>query len=308
MLEKAGSSATHPEMKSTSAGFWHWFRTEILMVEQTAVLLKNLTIVGMVGTIIGAYFQYNSWREEHIISEYKENFAKATDAFAESSKALSMAMNLQHIIFFTFKNAVDSNVETQKDSFLVKSSRDVYKAYVEARTTLRGGVNVFARKAEIYIDWPSNKDRDPAKAADPGSDPISLDTLGVYNFRCDRHMPDRSVNALEPLSLPGQGGAAALQVDWRSVKHQLLTFYLCFDRAHSEMLVAREWASESPVDATAKAKFIEGFPHMQAILDRQVERMNALMMLSMRRIEQIRLKYEPTSFLCHLLALKPWCI
>src|SRR5262245_52828096 len=68
------------------------------------------------------------------------------------------------------------------------------------------------------------------------------------------------------------------------------------------MQIARQWASNSSIDASAKAKFIEkeSINTVWNNLDLQVLRLNAFMSLAMRRLENIRVRYRPTGFLCHV--------
>src|SRR5437667_6137107 len=120
---------------------------------------------------MGAYFQYTSERQENNIQQYKENFAKATQVFEETSNAMSSAMTLQQILFGNYKEAIKLDVDRQEDSVLTKSARDIYKGYVGARTSLRQNVNVHARKLEIYVDWPFKR-RDAVSANAFHGDPI----------------------------------------------------------------------------------------------------------------------------------------
>jgi hypothetical protein len=129
------------------------------------VFFKHLSILGLVGgvigTAVGSYFQYVSWREEQNIARYKEDFAAATAVFGDVASTLSTAVNLQQILYFTFRDAVDAGVDKNDDAFQTKTARDTYKSYAEARNALRERIDALARKMEIYIDWPSDRNRDP---------------------------------------------------------------------------------------------------------------------------------------------------
>src|SRR5205085_1572694 len=67
----------------------------------------------------------------------------------------------QQIVYFTFKNAVNADVDTKDDAFLTKSGREIYKGYADARNSLREDIDAVARKMEIYLDWPSDRSREP---------------------------------------------------------------------------------------------------------------------------------------------------
>ncbi len=192
-------------------GFWGRF----VVADKTVDVVKNMSIVGLVTALVGSYFQYTSWREEQNIARYKEDFAAATSAFADTSNLLTAAVNTQQILFFSFKFALDAKVEADKDAFLTKSGRAAYKDYVDARLAFRKASDLLARKMEIYIDWPSNPYRDPASATALGIDPISRNALLKRKFASTissrstpasrRHIP-RSIwrvdGAPKPNSIP----------------------------------------------------------------------------------------------------------
>lgn len=50
---------------------------------------------------------------------------------------------------------------------------------------MRKNSSIYVRKAELYIDWPSNLGRDPAGTTANDGDPLTESLLGNYNFDCD---------------------------------------------------------------------------------------------------------------------------
>src|SRR5215831_4005510 len=62
-----GSAAAEPPKQDTTNIFGR-FRKKLLFAEETVVFFKHLSILGLVGgvigTAVGSYFQYVSWREE----------------------------------------------------------------------------------------------------------------------------------------------------------------------------------------------------------------------------------------------------
>jgi hypothetical protein len=286
------------------------FTKKLFFAEETVVFLKNLSIVGLVGgvigTAVGSYFQYVSWREEQNIARYKEDFAAATAVFGDVANTLSTVVNLQQIVYFTFRDAVDAGVEGDDDAFQTKSARDIYKSYVDARNALRERIDALARKMEIYIDWPSDRNRDPTVRK--SADPLNSHSLGEYDFDCAKYLPDSaSIESLKVDSVPKPNTAASLQVDWRSTKHHIVAFQYCFETVHRLIFAARQWASKSPVAPEMKDKIIRDREKTQIAFDQLVERLNAFMMLTMWRIQDIRLRYQTKSYICHLFPVTRWC-
>ena len=177
MPEATTQNHDGPNQSQDESSIWARLKRNILRAEGTAQFLKNLSIVGLIGTVVGSYFQYVSWREEQNIAHYKEDFAAATAAFADTSRTLSIAINLQQIVYFTFKDAVKANVDTNDNAFLTKTTRETYKGYADARNSLREDIDALARKMEIYLDWPSDRSREPGRKI--SGDPLNGNTTSV---------------------------------------------------------------------------------------------------------------------------------
>jgi hypothetical protein len=176
----------------------------------------------------------------------------------------------------------------------------MYQTYQSASDLLRQDINVFARKVEIYLDWPSDPNHDPADRPKLGLDPISTSMLGYYDFDCDKDMP-----TFDPAHSPYQviKNGKALDVDWFSARHHVLTMGYCFyvtDVGYMEII--RQWSARSAINADDVAKFFKDDKPkvLQARLDSEIIRLNAFMTLALDEIDRIRARYEPKGFVCHV--------
>src|SRR5262249_24301299 len=93
-----GSAVAEPPKQDTTNIFGR-FKKKLLFADETVVFFKHLSILGLVGGVIGtavaSYFQqYVSWREEQNIARYKEDFAAATAVFGDVASTVSTAVNL----------------------------------------------------------------------------------------------------------------------------------------------------------------------------------------------------------------------
>ena len=267
--------------------------------------VKGLTFISFAGTLIAAYFQYLSSYQDKVAAEAKDDLAAATLAFTETSTALSVPLSLQERLVFAFRDAVSEKVDTDDDAYVTKSARATYAGYDDAYTALRENVDLMARKMEIYIDWASDFGHDP-NASDPSAaDQITVTLLGASNFDCDKDLPfangssvplkDKSGNPLKDKN------GNQLHVDWYSAKHHVVTIGYCFDDTHRLVEPVRQWASKSQVNPVQKADLMNPQKiNLIGRLDNQEARLNAYMSLTMDAIDQIRVKYRPTGFLCHV--------
>jgi len=97
----------------------------------------------------------------------------------------------------------------------------------------------------------------------------------------------------------------AITIHWYSAKHQLLTMHYCFQTLHARLLPARDWASQSDLSPQRRAKFLAEREQTRTELDNQVMRLNAFMSLAMFQMENIREKYWPVGFVCHIPFVTP---
>src|ERR1700759_3087404 len=121
----------------------------------------HLAFVGVIGTIIGSYFQYTSWREEKILTRHQAELGTAITADNEVILALSSVMNLQSMLLFSFKNAEGyepGSISAQMSSYISNNAKGLQKRYFEARTNLRQNIDALADKAALFIDRPAEPD------------------------------------------------------------------------------------------------------------------------------------------------------
>ena len=97
----------------------------------------------------------------------------------------------------------------------------------------------------------------------------------------------------------------AITIHWYSAKHQLLTMHYCFQTLHARLLPARDWASQSDLSPQRRAEFLAEREQTRTELDNQVMRLNAFMSLAMFQMENIRVKYRPVGFVCHIPFVTP---
>lgn len=296
MSNTEGNGTPAFDGRAPKSGFWQRLKRVLIHTEAEFSFLKGLTFVGFLSTLIVAYFQYLSAYQDKVATQAKDDLESATAAFKEASTALSVPLSLQERLISGYYDAIDQKIDTDANAYLTRSMRAINGPYQDAYTALRQNINLLAQSVEIYLDWASDANRDPAINIPPTADPISVSALGTYNFDCDNDMPIFTENGYK-LVLKGQDGTE-LDVDWYSVKHHILTIYYCFYLTHELMEPAREWASSSPVDTNGKGKFIERKKLLTGRLTKQIVRANAFMGLALNEIEQIRVKYRPNGFWC----------
>jgi hypothetical protein len=298
MPNDENSGMSRPGSPQAKAGFWQRMKGAITGTEKEFKFLKGLTVVSLLGTMIGAYFQNLSSYQDKVSALAKDDMAAATAAFTETSNTLSKAITLQDLLFYDFARAAKLNASNDGSALASKDAHDLYKPYEDAFAALRENVNLLARNMELYVDWASDVSRDPATDTALGVDPISTSLLGVYNFDCDQDMP---TFAKGKSTLHKVRNGNTLDVDWYSTKHHVLTIEYCFDVTHKTwMEIVRQWASQSSLDQKNITTFFSDgtAARLQARLDSEVVRLNAYMSRAMNEIEQIRVKYRPNGFLC----------
>jgi hypothetical protein len=210
-------------------------------------------------------------------------------------------------LFHDFEAAVlDQRTDGEPNDLASKNATEVFKAYETASSGLRQNIHVFARKAELYLDWPSDLNRDRITPLKANSDPLnSTSALGARNFDCDKETPKFEDG--QP-SYPPR--VTSNEVNWNRAKHHVLTIGYCFYVTHvGYMGVIREWASRGSFSPNDRIKFFENSRNqscknqravLQARLNTEVVRLNAFMSLAMVEIERIRTRYRQDDFLCSL--------
>ena len=294
--------------KRAVKGFWSEIDT----------YLKGVGLLGIIGTLLVAYFQNLSAYENKVAAQAKDDLTAATQTFAEVSNAISVPLALQSELIAAYRRAIAESKDSDANAYETSNARTVYKAYSTAYDNLSENYNLLARKLELYVDWPSDRYRDPAANSAPTADRIDMSLLNAYGFDCENHMPsfekerkdkngqvvkgkdDKPIDDSKTV-LTDKNTGKTLTIDWYSTKHNVLAIETCFDITHRSMTAVRQWASSSPVDDKAKADFVEKtFAVFATRASNQVLRLNAFMSLAMFNIDKIRVKYRPNGFVCGL--------
>jgi hypothetical protein len=280
-------------------GFWQSLKSFVLRTDAEVSAFKGLTFVGLLSTLVVAYFQYLSAYHDKVSAMAKEDMGAATDTFKETSNALSTAIILEDQLYYNFKHAAKLKASGDDKALTSKEAHDLYTSYEAASTALQENIDLLARKVEIYLDWASDPGHDAANNLDTlGADPISTSFLGAVDFDCDQDMPnfDKKNHVLSKIK-----DGKKLEIDWYSAKHHVLTIEYCFDVTQKTwMEIVRQWASQSTVDPDQIAQFASSKTagQLQERLDQEIVRLNDFMMRAMSEIEQIRVKYRPNGFVC----------
>ena len=253
----------------------------------------NLSFLGIVGTFFAAYMQYNSWSDEKNLARYREELSSAMAVFSEIAGPLSSMVNLQEILFYTYKNALGhyGSVDVKTKAYLTRNANKAYTDYVDTRTALRKNIDVLAGKAELFIDRPLQPDH--RRSNEPTEAPFiasERDLLRNAQFDCSQHIPDQNRSKL-PL--------ATMTLDWSRAKHHVATSYYCLEELHSFLLPVRIWAEAAiPPDGPEKIE-IPREEKIKTGFTLQVQRLNDFIVLSSRNIETIRLRDRTGGFFKH---------
>jgi hypothetical protein len=299
--------------EASTSGPW----ANVIRVDSWYRSAASLTIVTVIVGWFGTYIQYLNAYEDKVRDQAKADMTAATDTFVDISNAFAQAQALQEIVYFNFRDAVrlyrkakQDDADTAKKHMITEAGKKAFDDYVKARTALREKSGIYARKAELYIDWASNLKHDPAAKYELNQDPLTQTLLGVYNFNCDTNLPrfkaseaeqiaEREDKCAKPSATAKQYcNKGPVKIDWQSAKHHVVTMYYCFDLSHNDLEAARIWAAGSEIDATLAKN--EKADQIESNLNNQVLRLNAFMSLTMSQLETIRVKYRPSSFSCNI--------
>jgi hypothetical protein len=316
-----------PAVPAQGIGFWK----RIQAWDSRLSIAKGLTAVTLLTSFLGGYFQYLNSYEDKVSTQAKADMADATSAFVDISNSFAEAHMLQQLIYFDYADALADVSDGGSNAMITAAAQDVFPNYLKTRIALRLNSNVFARKAEIYMDWPSNRGRDPATADALYQDPLTETLLRDYNFDCSATVnsphygtanADAQASAAPDICTTGTAddlkkstvnlcavdratgkinpARPAITIDWHSAKHHVVTMHYCFEMVHGEIETARIWASKNEVSDKRKAEFLARQDRYRTHLYEQVVRQNAFMSLAMSELERIRVKYRPSGFFCHV--------
>jgi hypothetical protein len=308
-----------PDNAEAKSGIWQSAKRAIANFwSQFDAYIKGASLFGIISALLVAYFQNLSAYESKVATQAKDDLTAATQTFTDVSNALSVPLALQNELIAAYHRAIAANKDSDASAYDTANARVVYKAYTDAHNSLSENYNLLARKLELYIDWPSDRYRDPAANSAPTADRIDMSLLNAYGFDCENHMPsfekqrkdkdghvvkDKDGNLIDDSKtvLTDKDTGKTLTIDWYSAKHNALAIETCFDITHRSMTAVRQWASSSPVDDKAKADFVDkNFAVFQTRASNQVLRLNAFMSLAMFNIDKIRVRYRPSGFICSL--------
>ncbi|MGD0333392.1 MAG: hypothetical protein ABSA90_09060 [Xanthobacteraceae bacterium] len=287
---ESGGPPSAPSGNAAKPGFWRF--------------LGNAASLGVLGTAFVGLLQYISAYQGNVAKLAKEDLDAATLALTDTVTALSGPLSLQERLIWSYSAAVDSNTDKDDDAYETKSARSIYKSYDDSFTTLSAGINLLARKMEIYLDLPGDLNHAGANNSSTNVEPISITNLGVYQFDCyntvpafgrDTHGNDRSKFELPPQS----DNSRKLAINWTSAKDNLLTLDYCFEFTHRNMEGIRRWASNSTDDKPQPTKSIKiDLDQLKTLSKTQARRFNDFMSVATYKIEQFRVRYHPNRFLC----------
>jgi len=327
--DDAGTPA--PDGPAPPSRFWQ----RVISWDREFSIAKGLAIVTVLTSVFGGYFQYLNAYQEKVSIQARDDMTAATATFLEISNALAEMQSQQQLLYSDFMRTFADKTDASDRSLNARNAKDVSDAYEKARTALNANINVLARKAEIYIDWPSDIDRDAAAKHNVNDDPLSPSLLRAYDFNCaDRANFPRfgDVNFKPPAAddpapelsdqefcaagvtqdpdapiapgdafariCPPKNDKPAVRIYWYSAKHEVLTMHYCLEAAHDRLAAVRDWASKNERNQAGEQQALADAERIGARLDGLARRLNAFTSLALSQMERIRVKYRPVGVVC----------
>jgi hypothetical protein len=308
-----------------------WLWTTVKGLSLFTVLSGLFTVLSSLAV---GYFQYLNAYQEKVSSQAKEDMSLAAATFTEISRPFSEMQALQQTLYFDFARAFSEKSSASDKALATKDAQAISERYEKARNELRESIDLLTRKAEIYIDRPSDPYRDPAEKHNVDPDPLSRRVLRDSDFDCsnkfyfpafgkvelpDDDAPVKEVADNEYCAIPekrgidektkpkdafiricvGTNDQEAKRISWYSAKHHVLTMHHCLESVHDRLAAARQWASGSARDG-AEESGILGEKEINDKLDDLAGRINAFNSLALYQMEQIRVKYRPSRLWCNV--------
>lgn len=315
------------------------FLDRIGMLDQRFAFVRSLSIVTLLSSAAVGYFQYLNTYQDKVSNQAREDMKLATETFEGISTAFADTLALQNLLYSNFATAVRSKSEAKATALSTKNANEASRLYERAQTDLREKIDMMAQKAQVYIDWASDIDRDPASKRNVEADPLSFPLLRSYQFNCsdtvnfpefgdaDAKAPDKPVAdipdekfcASERKQAIGKGtpqgnafiricpagrNDVARKIHWFSAKHHVLTMQYCFDAMHARLEPVRQWASQSDRDTAKEGEIAAQAGEIAGALDDLARRLNSFDSLALYQIERIRVKYRPAGFECSVPGLR----
>jgi hypothetical protein len=179
--QAGGPAGSDPPNGNSQRGFWKG----LLGFDSWLHSAASLSIVTLLAGWVGTYIQYLNAYEQKVSTQAQADMQDATKAFVDISDAYAEAQMQQQVLYFNFSATEDDTADAGNKALTTAAAKDVYPAYVKSRDALRQNSNIVARKAELYIDWAANLERDAADTLAIDGDPLKETLLGDYNFDCD---------------------------------------------------------------------------------------------------------------------------
>ena len=316
------------ETPSRNGGFFR----RIGALDRRFAFVKGLSLVTLASSAIVGYFQYLNSYQEKVSSQAREDMKSATETFEGISTAFSDSLALQSMLYANFTSAIRNKSDASSTALGTKNAKEVSTAYEKARTELREKIDVLTHKAEVYIDWSSDIDRDPASKRNVEDDPLSRSLLRDYRFSCSdptnfpkfgnvnaspgrpatdvpdakfcdsEHNQEIDDETTPPNAFiricPSDRKDVARRIYWYSAKHHVMTMYYCFENLNDRLEGARQWASQSDRDSGKESEIVAQAPQLSAAVDDLARRLNSFNSLALYQMERIRVKYRPAGFVC----------
>ncbi|MBR0859563.1 hypothetical protein [Bradyrhizobium liaoningense] len=329
MEQDLPKEAARAQPAANAPGVWQ----RIQSWDSRLSVTKGLTAVTLLTGLVGGYFQYISSYDQKMSEQAKTDMDLAAKTFMDISDAFAEVQTQQETML---RDEFDSLKVQSSPAFIPVDSKTLepYDDYRKARIVLRRNGAIFARKAEIYIDWPSDMGRDAAAEHTLDQDPLTATLLTKYNFDCESeaNMPqfkgaiynggdpgrpseelcnDPTANGLKSYvelcaRLPN-GTVDPLQkvvtINWWSAKHHVLVMHHCFEALRGQLNLLQVPASGKQISSDRKP---ETTPQdsSERRLQLQARRLDAFMTLTMSQLDRIRVRYRPTGFVCHAPVLR----
>lgn len=334
-MSEAGNRRTTEEKPARDPGFFD----RIGMLDQRFAFVRGLSIVTLLSSAAVGYFQYLNTYQDKVSNQAKEDMKLATQTFEEISTAFADTLALQSLLYSNYASAIRSKSDGKATALSTRNAADASKLYEKAQTDLREKIDMLAQKAQVYIDWASDIDRDPASKRNVEGDPLSLTLLRRYQFNCSEavnfpefgdadavtsakpvaDIPDDEFCASERKQGIGKGtpqgdafiricpagrNDVARKIHWFSARHHVLTMQYCFDAMHTRLEPVRQWASQSDRDTAKEGEIAVQGDQIAAALDGLARRLNSFDSLALYQLERIRVKYRPAGFECSVPGLR----
>lgn len=331
--DDAGTPPQAPNEPAPRAGLWQ----RIVSWDREFSIAKGLAVVTLLTSVFGGYFQYLNAYQEKVSTQARDDMSAATATFMEISNALSEMQSQQQLLYSDFMRSLRDKTDASDQSLNARNAKDVSDAYEKARIALSENINVLARKAQIYVDWPSDIGRDAAAKHDVDADPLTPSLLRAYDFDCadpanfprfgsvdfkppatnnpvpalsdqafcaagvtqDPNAPIAPADAFTRICAP-EKDKPAVRIYWYSAKHEVLTMQYCLEAAHHRLKAVRDWASKNERDQAGEQQVLADAEKISAQLDGLARRLNSFTSLAVSQMERIRVKYRPVGVVCNI--------